>query len=163
MLLLLGLLGMTGCGGATPLEGGTPAPPSGPAQNGVVTMRVELPEAPPAKETIQAASATPVPGEPMFVVVQVQAPSPSDPTRAVIVAQGQVQAEPGERSVRMRIADVPPGSYNVVAGLFDSQGNLLPGLAFQSITLAPIEDLELVLDLNSPNVPPNGSITIIVN
>lgn len=156
-----GLLLLVGCGGSSPLEGGTPAPPSGPTQPGVVTLRVDLPEFGPEKT--QQSTASPLPNEPVLVVVQVQAPSASDPTRSVIVAQGQVQAQPGDTSARMRITDIAPGDYNVVAGLFDTQGNLLPNVAYQAISLAPIEDLELVLDLNNPNVPPNGTITIIVN
>ena len=162
-LLVVAMVSLTACGGSSTLEGGTPAPPNGPVQNGVVTMRVDMPAPPEPAERIQAASATPAPNEPRLVVVQVQAPSPSDPTQTVIVAQGQVQAQPEDSSVRLRIPDVPPGNYNVVAGLFDLQGNLLPNVAFQAISLQPIEDLELILDLNNPNVPPNGSITIIVN
>lgn len=161
LFLVVGLLWLAGCGGSSTLEGGTPAPPIGPVQTGVVTMRVDLPAPEAPQESVQASSAS----EPRLVVVQVQAPSPTDPTQTVIVAQGQVQAQPEERSVRMRIPDVPPGNYNVVAGLFDLQGNLLPNVTFQPISLEPTENLELVLDLNNPNVPvpPTGNITIIID
>ncbi len=151
-ILLLTMLLLGGCSGASLNPSGTAAPPPGPAGASAIRLKLRLPE-------LEARSNR---GEILQVVVELtdrNTPDPSSLSGRRVVASGAAGVEPGAREVLVLIPVVPPGDWDVQAFGRDSQGVVVAASDPTPLTIG-FEALVITLQLVQGGAPIIQSLTL---